>query len=318
MKAFTAALFLAGSCAFAAPSELLVERASVSDAATGYASLNGGTTGGAGGTTTTVSSYAALATAVTGNNKKVIFVSGTITQTADQIRPGNNTSIIGKNSSAKLVNFGILVKDASNVIIRNLGISKVLASNGDAIGVQYSHNVWIDHVDVSSDRDHDKDYYDGLIDLTHAADFITVSNSYIHDHWKASLIGHSDNNGAEDTGHLRVTQNNNYWYNINSRTPSIRFGTGHIYNSYFNQVNDGINTRDGAQVLVQSNVFVGSSKPLYSTDDGYAVATGNDFGSGSNQAEAGTLTSVPYSYSLLGSANVKSAVVGTAGQTLSF
>ncbi|KUL89770.1 hypothetical protein ZTR_00500 [Talaromyces verruculosus] len=318
MKAFITALALASSYALAAPAEQLVKRASVSDAATGYASLNGGTTGGAGGTTTTVSSYAALATAVTGNAKKVIFVSGTITQTADQIRPGNNTSIIGKDSSAKLVNFGILVKEASNVVIRNLGISKVLAANGDAIGVQYSNNVWIDHVDVSSDRDHDKDYYDGLLDLTHAADFITVSNSYIHDHWKASLIGHSDNNGAQDTGHLRVTQNNNYWHNINSRTPSIRFGTGHVYNSYFDQVNDGINTRDGAQVLVQSNVFVGSSKPLYSTDAGYAVATDNDFGSGSNEALAGTLTSVPYSYSLLGSGNVKAAVVGSAGQTLSF
>lgn len=79
----------------------------IQQAATGYASLNGGTTGGAGGTTTTVSSYAALATAVAGDDKKVIFVSGTITQTADQIRPGNNTSIIGKNSSAKLVNFGM-------------------------------------------------------------------------------------------------------------------------------------------------------------------------------------------------------------------
>ncbi|EEA23532.1 hypothetical protein TMatcc_002411 [Talaromyces marneffei ATCC 18224] len=317
MKAIITALALISSYTLAAPAEQLVKRASASDSATGYASLNGGTTGGASGTTTTVSSYAALATAVTGNDKKVIFVSGTITQTADQIRPGNNTSIIGKNSSAKLVNFGILVKEASNVIIRNLGICKVLANNGDAIGVQYSNNVWIDHVDVSSDRDHDKDYYDGLIDLTHAADFITVSNSYIHDHWKPSLIGHSDSNGAQDTGHLHVTQNNNYWHN-NSRTPSIRFGTGHIYNSYFDQVNDGVNTHDGAQVLVQSNIFVNSSQPLYSTDDGYAVATDNDFGGASNKAEAGTLKSVPYSYSLLGSMNVKASIVGTAGQTLSF
>lgn len=69
---------------------------------------------------------------------------------------------------------------------------------------------------------------------------------------------------------------------------------------------------------MQSNVFVDSSNPLYSTDDGYAVATDNDFGGGSNEAEAGTLTSVPYKYSLLGSGNVKAAVVGTAGQTLSF
>jgi pectate lyase len=154
--------------------------------------------------------------------------------------------------------------------------------------------------------------------LTHAADFITVSNSYIHDHWKADLIGHSDNNGAEDTGHLRIIENNNYWKNINSRTPSIRFGTGHIYNSYFDAVNDGINTRDGAQVLVESNVFVGSDKPLYSTDSGYAVSKDNDFGSASNKALAGTLNSVLYNYSLLGSGNVKNAVVGVAGNTLNF
>lgn len=31
--------------------------------------------------------------------------------------------------------------------------------------LEYSNNVWIDHVDVSSDMDHDKDYYDGLIDV---------------------------------------------------------------------------------------------------------------------------------------------------------
>jgi pectate lyase len=63
-------------------------------------------------------------------------------------------------------------------------------------------------------------------------------------------------------------QNSNYGYNINSRAPSFRFGTGHIYNSYSDTVSDGINARDGAQLLVEPNTFVGSNKPLYSTDDG--------------------------------------------------
>ncbi|CZR58491.1 probable pectate lyase B precursor [Phialocephala subalpina] len=301
-----------------APAEI-AKRATITDVPGGYASLNGGTTGGKGGTTTTVSTYAQFTAAVTSDSAKVVIVSGTITQTADQVKVGSNTSIIGKNSSAKLVGFGLLVKSKTNVIIRNLTIQKVLADNGDAIGVQLSTNVWIDHADLSSDRDHDKDYYDGLLDLTHAADYITVSNTFFHDHWKASLVGHSDSNSAEDTGHLRVTYNNNYWYNINSRTPSIRFGTGHIYNSYFLDVADGINTRDGAQVLVQSNVWAGTvSKPLYSTDSGYAVASDNDFGGESNEALAGTLTTVPYSYTLLGSSNVYAAVYGTAGATLSF
>ena len=131
---------------------------------------------------------------------------------------------------------GLYINNQKNVIVRNMKISKVLAANGDAIGVQASTNVWIDHNDVSSDTSHDKDFYDGLIDITHACDWVTVSNNYIHDHWKASLVGHSDSNGAEDTGHLTVTYVGNKWENINSRTPSLRFGTGHVFNSYFHNV----------------------------------------------------------------------------------
>ncbi|PWY91304.1 pectin lyase-like protein [Aspergillus sclerotioniger CBS 115572] len=302
----------------AAPTATVAKRATVSDAAFGYASLNGGTTGGSGGTTTTVSSYAAFTSAVSGDDAKVVYVDGTIKKAADQVKVGSNTSIIGKDANAILEGFGLLIKKKENVIIRNLGVSKVLADNGDAIGVQYSNNVWIDHCDVSSDRDHDKDYYDGLIDITHGSDYVTVSNTFIHDHWKASLIGHSDSNESQDSGHLTVTYANNYWYNVNSRGPSFRFGTGHIYNSYYLDVSDAINTRDGAQLLVESNQFVDSKKALYSTKSGYAVSKDNDFGGAKNNADEGTLTSMPYDYTLLGSANVEAAVVGTAGQTLTF
>lgn len=104
----------------------------------GYSSQNGGTTGGAGGTTTTVSTYAQFTAAVAGTAKKVVVVNGAITKAADQVKVGSNTSIIGKNSGAKFTGFGLLVKSATNVIIRNIAISKVLAENGDALGVQVS------------------------------------------------------------------------------------------------------------------------------------------------------------------------------------
>ena len=201
----------------------------------GYASQNGGTTGGKGGTTTTVASLAEFTAAVgkkTDTTAKVIYIKGAITGPA-KVNIGSNKSILGTDSSASLTNVGLYVDKSKNVVIQNLKISKVLATNGDAIGIQASTNVWVDHVDVSSDIDHGKDYYDGLIDVTHASDWVTISNSYIHDHYKASLVGHSDSNGAEDTGHLHVTYANNYWNNISSRTPSIRFGTGHIVNSTF-------------------------------------------------------------------------------------
>lgn len=154
----------------------------------------------------------------------------------------------------------------------------MLASSGDGLGIQASSNVWVDHwfvihnnvihsstygiSEFYSDLSHGKDYYDGLIDVTHASEWVTISNVYLHDHWKASLIGHSDNNAAEDTGHLHVTQHNNHWFNIGSRTPSLRYGTGHVYNSYFDSMNTGIDTRDGAQILVQSNVFVNCTEPI--------------------------------------------------------
>jgi pectate lyase len=56
-----------------------------------------------------------------------------------------------------LVGVGLRVYKASNVIIRNVKISKVLADAGDAIGIQEASKVWLDHLDLSSDRDHDKD-----------------------------------------------------------------------------------------------------------------------------------------------------------------
>ena len=60
-------------------------------------------------------------------------------------------------SRLALTGVGLRVNKQSNVIIRNVKISKVLASAGDAIGVQESSKVWVDHVDLSSDLDHGKD-----------------------------------------------------------------------------------------------------------------------------------------------------------------
>uniref|UniRef100_A0A0W0EU34 pectate lyase n=1 Tax=Moniliophthora roreri TaxID=221103 RepID=A0A0W0EU34_MONRR len=302
----------------------LEKRASVNDVATiGYATLNGGTTGGSGGTQTTVSTLDALTSAVSGDAKKIVLISGTITGNT-VVKVGPNTTVIGQSGS-QLVGVGLRVLEVSNVIIRNVKISKVLADAGDAIGVQSASQVWIDHADLSSDRDHDKnnadfrlqDFYDGLLDITHGCTGVTVSNSKLYNHWKASLVGHSDSNGDEDTK-ITVTYVGNYWSNLNSRTPSFRFGHGHIFNNYFEDNSDGINTRDGAQLLVENNVWVDPKKPLYSTDEGFAISKNNDFGGGEDTAPTGDFNTAPYSYSMLATGSVVSSVTATAGQTLSF
>ncbi|CAE6488121.1 unnamed protein product, partial [Rhizoctonia solani] len=216
-----------------------------------------------------------------------------------------------------LTGVGLRVIDVSNVIIRNLKINKVLADAGDHIGVQAANRVWIDHVELWSDQSHDKDYYDGLLDLTHGVYAASITNSYLHDHWKASLVGHSDSNESEDKA-IQVTYAFNKWQNLNSRTPSFRFGHGHIFNNYFVSNNDGINTRVGAELLVQNNVFESVKKPLYSTDNGYANASGNDFSGASSTALSTSWSSVGYSYSLTATSSVKSYVNSNAGAKLSF
>lgn len=147
------------------------------------------------------------------------------------------------------------------------------------------------------------------------------SNTHFHDHFKASLVGHSDSNGDEDSGYLHVTYANNLWTNIESRMPLLRFGTGHIYNSYFDGGESAVNSRMGAQALVESSVFDGVKDAVtsrFSKEVGYAVLNDVDVGNGSNENDApeGTLTSVPYDYELVGSESVKSALEGTVGNTL--
>ncbi len=61
---------------------------------------------------------------------------------------------------------------------------------------------------------------------------------------------------------LMVISITSYWFNIGSHTPSLRFGTGHIYNSYFENVNTGIESREGGQILLQSNDFVNVTDPI--------------------------------------------------------
>lgn len=271
-----------------------------------------GTTGGAGGSTVTVSSLSALSSAVSGSTARIVKISGTISGSGDVI-VGSNKTILGIGSSSVLSGLGLDMKGVSNVIIRNLTIHNVTASSGtgDAIHIEKSTHLWIDHNNLYSDLSHGKDYYDGLLDITHAGDYITVSWNRFHDHYKVSLVGHSDSNGSEDTGHLHVTYHHNWFYNVNSRLPSIRFGSAHIYNNYFQNVGDSaVHSRENAQVFVQNNVFRSVGTALTTTGDsavdGYAHAAGNDYGGATVTITRSSSFTPSYSYT----ADSTSSVIG--------
>lgn len=138
------------------------------------------------------------------------------------------------------------------------------------------------------------------------------------------MIGHSDSNADEDEGHLHITYANNHWYNINSRGPSVRFGTVHIINNYWDSLLlNGVNCRMDAQVLIQSSAFANCpDEAIFFADSdytGYAVVDDVDLGGSTNSVPEGTLTpdSLPYdAIEALGSDQVASTIPESAGQKL--
>ncbi|OXY93520.1 pectate lyase family protein [Streptomyces diastatochromogenes] len=293
----------------------LVSPQAAGAAAASPVGFGAGTTGGGSATAVTVSTLDAFKAAVAGGSAKVVKVNGLISLSG-QVDIGSNTTVLGVGSSSGFTGGGLRLKKVANVVIRNLNISKAVKT--DAITVQGSTKVWIDHNSLSSDRDHGKDHYDGLVDITHASDYVTVSWNTFKDHYKGSLVGHSDNNASEDTGHLRVTYHHNWFDNVNSRIPSLRFGTGHFYDNYVVGAETAVHSRMGAQMLVENNVFrdtqVAVTTSRDSDVDGYANLRGNDLGGAATEvSRTGTFTSPPYGYTAEPASTVVASVTAGAG-----
>ncbi|MET9890962.1 polysaccharide lyase family 1 protein [Streptomyces sp. NPDC006465] len=308
------ALVTAGS-ALAVTAALVLPQ-SAGAAETSPVGFGTGTTGGGSATGVTVTTLDAFKSAVTGNSAKVVKVSGLISLSG-QVDIGSNTTVLGVGSASGFTGGGLRLKKVTNVVVRNLNISKPVAP-ADGITVQASTKVWIDHNAFSSDRDHGKDYYDGLLDITHASDYVTVSWNTFKDHYKGSLVGHSDSNSSEDTGHLRVTYHHNWFNNINSRIPSLRFGTGHFYDNYVVGAETAVHSRMGAQMLVENNVFRSTAVAVTtnrdSDMDGYANLTGNDLGGAATEiSQVGTFTKPSYSYTAEPASTVVASVTSDAG-----
>ncbi|MBN1311605.1 MAG: cellulose binding domain-containing protein [Anaerolineae bacterium] len=297
--------------------------AAFEDSPIGYASVNGATTGGAGGTTVTVTSGDALQAAIDnkGSQPLTINVQGHLTYGGGRIviKDVSDISIIGVGSTAELDGFGLTLRRASNIIIRNLKIHHVDTEDKDAIQLtEDCHHIWVDHNELYSDLDHDKDYYDGLLDITHACDYITVSWNVFHTHYKASLIGNSDDNASEDQGHFLVTYHHNYFYDVNSRLPSNRFGRVHVYNNYYRNVaTSAISSRMGACTRIERNYFDNVQDPVMtdqSDELGSVQLIDNQFVNSSSYDTSPTCSlSVPYSYSADAVSSVPSIVASGAG-----
>jgi pectate lyase len=290
----------------------------------GWATQAGGTTGGAGGATVTVSGFADFRTQAEASGARTILVngmlsgSGTVEISADKTIRG-----VGANSGISGTTLNIEDMHPANVIIQNMNIRGVPGS--DAIQIETATHIWIDHNTMSSTIEDDPDFYDGMLDITHAADYITVSWNVVRNHWKTSLVGHSDGNASEDRGHLRVTYHHNWFDRTFERSPRVRFGeTVHVFNNYYSNVNNNsasyaIASLMDAGLLVEGNVFESVQQACWSasgyaeSDPGRLVARNNSLTNSGPCEINGTVASIPYSYTADNVGTVKASVTAGAG-----
>ena len=267
-------------------------------------------TGGVFGDTVLAFSFSMLKSFLEHPDPFVVTVADKI-RASGQINIASDKSLIGITDSAHLEGIRIKINSSDNVIIRNMTFSKVVQF--DEIEINNSHHIWIDSCEFFTDRDNGPEFYDGLLDIKNGSTFITVSNTEFHDHFKSVLISSGDDS-FQDTV-VRITFFRNYFHNLGSRTPLLRFGKAHIFNNYFRKCTSGINSRMGACIRVEENYFrrVGNAvRSDMSAQVGFFQLANNIFDKSSYIPPPECEMELPYEYEslMIDAENVPLAVAG--------
>ncbi|EKK00503.1 Pectate lyase/Amb allergen [Rhodopirellula baltica SH28] len=224
-----------------------------SDAPIGWASVSGRgvetTTGGRNGDVVTARTAEKLAEYASRPEPLTILIEGTITGDG-QIKISSNKTLLGLGASTSLKNIELNMSAVSNIIIRNLHISDAR----DAIALRRTHHVWVDHCNLS-------ECGDGLLDITHQSDFVTVSWTRFSKHHKTILIN-SGTSQPEDSGYLNTTIHHCWFDGSDTRNPRVGYGKVHVFNCLYTKNDYGIGLHSQCLVLAERNHFDQVKHPI--------------------------------------------------------
>lgn len=186
----------------------------------------------------------------------------------------------GVGDDAVADGWGIRLKNASNVEIRNLGTMNCDSGEGDNIGLQQNNDyIWVHHCDFfygEAGGDADQAKGDGALDAKRST-YITFSYNHFWDSGKANLLGL----GESTTEGLYATYHHNWFDHSDSRHPRVRFFSVHVYNNYYDGVSKyGVGVTSGGSVFVEGNYFRNAKYPMLISQQGSDVYSGTGTFSG--------------------------------------
>jgi pectate lyase len=177
----------------------------------------------------------------------------------------------GIGNDAVANGWGIRIKSASNVEIRNIGTMNCDSDEGDNIGLQQDNDyIWVHNSDffyghAGSDPDQVKG--DGALDAKKST-YVTFSYNHFWDTGKSNLLGLSE----ATTQGLYITYHHNWYDHSDSRHPRVRYYSAHVYNNYYDGNSKyGAGSTLGSSVFMEGNYFRNCKYPMLTSMQGSDV-----------------------------------------------
>ena len=190
----------------------------------------------------------------------------------------------GIGTDAVANGWGVRLKSASNIEVRNIGFMNCNSTAGDNVGMQQDNDhVWVHNCDLfygNAGSDADQIKGDGALD-NKSSTYITLAYNHFWDSGKASLLGLSE----DTTTGLYITYHHNWFDHSDSRHPRVRFYSAHVYNNYYDGNSKyGVGSTLGSSVFMEANFFRNCKYPMLTSMQGTDVYGGAE---GTFSGEAG-------------------------------
>lgn len=170
-----------------------------------------------------------------------------------------NITMEGIGDDATIHGFGILLRNAVNVELRNFAIMMCM---DDCVSIDTNNKYcWLHHLDLfygQTGSDSDQAKGDGTLDVKGNSQYITFSYNHLFDSGKSSLCGMKSEKGPN-----YIDYHHNWFDHSDSRHPRVRTMSVHVWNNYYDGCSKyGVGATTGSSVFVENNYFRATKNPM--------------------------------------------------------